>query len=65
MVIETNVLFLVFSAGMIVAYIVHGDVMETMTAMINLMEELDQMRRIVQSLSDHHHHQQQLWCGQM
>jgi hypothetical protein len=53
--IEINVVFLFFSVRMSVAYIVHGDVMETTTVRIR-MDDRVQMRIIVLLLYDHHHH---------
>lgn len=50
---KKNVLFLVFSVRMSVAYTVHGDVMETMTVMIALAK-LVQMRRTVHPSYDQH-----------
>jgi hypothetical protein len=55
MVIETEVLSLVFSARMSVAYIERGGVTEMMTVRISL-DELVQTKRIVHPLCNHQFH---------
>ena len=47
---------------MIAVYIVHGDVMETMTVRISVHDQV-QMRRTVLLLYDHQHNRH--LCGQM
>lgn len=62
-VIETEVMSLVFSARMSVAYIARGGVTETTTVRISV-DELVQTRRTVHLLRDQHH-QLHVYCGQV